>query len=239
MKLKITHIYPDLLNLYGDRGNIECLRHRLLWRGIDVEIEECTTDMPLNLENSDIVFWGGGTDREEAVALSWLMNNKDEICRYAKNNGVIVALCGGFAFLGKSTVIGGEETEVLGIVNMHTELSEKRFTGDVVAYSPLIDSDIVGFENHSTCTYTEGVTPLCEVLHGGGNNGADGTEGIVDGNIFGTYLHGPLFPKNPKLCDYILEKALKRKYSDFGKLCDIDDTLENNANDFIRIRYIK
>lgn len=239
MKLKITHIYPDLLNLYGDKGNIESLRRRLLWRNIEAEVAECNSSEELDLEDTDILFIGGGTDREEAAVLSKLMNNKEKIENYAKSGGVIVALCGGFPFLGKSTVIGGETVEALGILDITTEQSEKRFTGDVVAYSSLSDSEIVGFENHSTKTDIGSLEPLCKVSYGGGNNGTDCGEGVVFGNIFGTYLHGPVFPKNPKLCDYILEQALKHKYAEFEKLSEIDDTLENNANEFIRKRYAK
>ena len=238
MKLKIMHIYPDLLNLYGDKGNIECLRKRLLWRGIDAEVIECNSSCELDLSDTDIALIGGGGEREERVALSKLMQKSDMLKGYIKSDGVLVALCGGFSFLGNYTFIGNEKTDALGLVDIYTDLSNTRFSGDVVLKSDNFGY-ITGFENHRSLIHTGDFAPIGEVVYGGGNNGKDSKEGLLYKNIFATNLHGPLFPKNPKLCDSVLERALERKYPDFEGLKELDDALEEKASDVIIKRYIK
>lgn len=234
--LNIVHLYPDLLNLYGDKGNIECMKKRLLWRGIDVNVLECTNKNPeIDFENTDIIFVGGGSDREQEIVCGKLLEKKTEICNYAELGGVIVAVCGGYQLLGKYYKTSNSKIEGLGILDIttDTEPNASRLIGNIVLKSELISQNIVGFENHGGRTDIGKHTPLGKVVSGLGNNGNSGFEGVVYKNVIGTYLHGPLLPKNPQLCDYILTQALKRKYSDFNGLAPLDDELENTANDYV------
>ena len=176
MKIKILHLFPDLLNLYGDSGNIESLRKRLAWRGIDAEVREYKADdTDFDLSDVDILFLGGGTEREERIAVSKLMAEKEKIFDYVNSGKSLFAVCGGFRMLGKYSETDENKQEELGILDF---------------------------------------------------------KGVV-----ATNLHGPLLPKNPKLCDYILENALKIKYSEFEGLSPLSDDLENKANNLIVERY--
>lgn len=222
MNIKILHLYPDLLNLYGDKGNIEALRHRLLWRGIDVEVVECRAEDEVDLSDIDIVFLGGGSDKEEQLVCTKLCRYAEALRNYVEDGGCLVAVCGGYPMLGK-------QENGLGVLDIYTESTDKRFTGNVVLDSDLVDMKIVGFENHASRTTTGDYAPL-----GIRDNGE--AEGIIYKNVLATYLHGPLFPKNPQLCDYVLANALKRKYADFEGLSELDDTAEITANEFISIR---
>ena len=240
MKLKIIHLYPDLLNLYGDKGNIETMKHRLVWRGIDAEVIAHTSeDGDINLDGADIVFLGGGTEREEKTVIQKLIPQKDKLIEYVNSGGTLFAVCGGFDMLGKFCEYGSEQVEGLGILDMHTGNGKKRMNGDVIIESEIFDGKIVGFENRAGKTYTNNLKHLGRVLSGGGNNGEDMTEGVVYKNVIGTHLHGPVLPKNPKLCDYILECALRKKYMEFTKLTPLRDDLETKANEFMVNRYIK
>lgn len=238
MKIKIVHLYPDLLNLYGDKGNIECLRHRLLWRDIDVEVTEILSEETFDISGADIIFLGGGSDREQEIVLGKLMEHRDELREYAENGGSILAVCGGYELLAKSFEIGGEKKEALGILDCYAVSAEERFTDNVVLQSELVREKIVGFENHSGRMDIGGGKPLGKVLCGNGNDGS-GTEGMVYKNVIATYLYGPLLPKNSELCDYILTNALKHKYSEFDRLRKLDDTMEIDANTGVVTRFVK
>lgn len=234
--LNIVHLYPDLLNLYGDKGNIECMKKRLLWRGIDVNVSACTNQNPeIDFDKTDIIFVGGGSDREQKIVCGKLLEKKSEICNFAENNGVIVAVCGGYQLLGKYYKTADAKIEGLGILDITTDSEENapRLIGNIVIESDFISQKIVGFENHGGRTDIGKHTPLGKVVCGFGNNGTSGYEGVIYKNVIGTYLHGPLLPKNPQLCDYILTKALERKYSDFAGLAPLDDKLENIANEYV------
>lgn len=240
MKIKITHLLPDLLNLYGDNGNIECLRHRLLWRGIEVEVTEHTRDMGApDLNETDILFIGGGSEKEERTAVEILRNYSDAIKEYIDRDKTLIAVCGGFPLLGRYYTDGDEKIEGISALDIYTEAADKRIIGDIIIKSELIDSTVVGFTNHGGKTYINGYTPLGEVVYGVGNNGEDTGEGIHFKNVFATYIHGPLFPKNPKLCDFVLERTLAVKYEDFNGLAPLEDDLENKAHRFIIDRYLK
>ncbi len=234
-KIKITHIYPNLLNLYGDKGNIACLEKRLKWRGIDAEVEQITDEKTINFENTDIIFLGGGTEKEVKLVLERLFVQKNEFVRFAENGGTIIGVCEGFELLGKSLCIGGEKVEGLGVLDIYTEIADDglRFTGDVVLECDDIKWPVVGFENHITRTYIGNLSPVGKVIKGKGNDGTSGCEGVVCKNVIGTHLHGPLFPKNPQMCDRILFNTLKHKYEDFKELAPVDDGLEELANEFI------
>lgn len=238
--LNIIHLYPDLLNLYGDKGNIACMQKRLNWRGIDAEIQTCTNkDHSINLETADIIFVGGGSDREQEIVCGLLLKKKAELINYVENSGVLVAVCGGYQLLGKYYQTADKKIEGLGILDIYTDAGDTRLIGNVVLESELFSQKICGFENHAGRTYIGSHTPLGKVVYGYGNNGESGFEGVIYKNVIGTYLHGPLLPKNPMLCDYILTAALKRKYPDFNKLSELNDELENTANKYIENRFVK
>ena len=236
MLINITHLYPDLLNLYGDRGNIKALVQRLKWRNIDVNVTTVEGDDIIDLLNTDILFLGGGSDREQLIVEQKLLKYQEKIKDYVNSGGVIVAVCGGYQLLGNYYKAHGETIKGLGIIDMHTEAEEKRLIGNIVMRCNIdgIEFDVVGFENHSGRTIINNGEPLGKVIKGFGNNGKDGFEGVLYKNVFGTYLHGPLFPKNPKLTDIILTRALKRKYKDFEGLTKIDDTLEEKTNKSVK-----
>lgn len=232
------HLYPDLLNLYGDMATIESLRHRLLWRGIDVEVVKHTSEEgSVNFDDIDIVFLGGGGDREEKTVMKKLVGEKDKFEQYVDSEGVIFATCGGMDMLGKYCKFADETVEGPGILDIYTEPGAKRMTGNVVLESNVFEGKIVGFENRPGKTNIGNLTPLGTVITGGGNNGEDCTEGVIYKNVIGTHLHGALLPKNPKLSDYIIETALRKKYMEFSKLTPLSDELESKANEFIVERY--
>lgn len=240
MKIKILHMYPDLLNLYGDKGNIECLKKRLEWRGIEAEAVSFTCeDTDFDLSDVDIVFIGGGSDREQKIVCHRLLEHKDAIKAYVEDNGALVAVCGGYQLLGRYYKLEDETIEGLKILDIYTEQGDKRLIGNIVLQSDFLEQKIVGFENHGGRTYIGGHKPLGKVVYGNGNDDKSGYEGVVYKNVVATYLHGPLLPKNPKLCDYILENAIGRKYPEFEGLKPLDDELENTANEYIVKRFEK
>lgn len=240
MKIKILHLYPDLLNLYGDKGNIECMRSRLVWRGIDAEVVAYTCeDTGFDLSDIDIVFIGGGSDREQKIVCSRLLEHKDALKSYVEDGGSLVAVCGGYQLLGKYYKLQDETIEGLDILDIYTEQGKKRLIGNIVLETDFIDEKIVGFENHGGRTYIGEHTPLGRVAYGYGNDEKSGAEGVIYKNVVATYLHGPLLPKNPALCDYILTNALKRKNPGFEGLSPLDDDLEKTANEYIVNRFKK
>ena len=233
-KIKIIHLYPNLLNLYGDKGNISALLRRLQWRGITAELDIITGEEEIDFSSADIVFLGGGTEREVKLVLEKLMPRKEELKAFTESGKTVLAVCEGFEMLGKYFYMNENKLSGLDVLNICSEQaqSNKRILGDAV-----IESDggvnIVGFENHSGRMNIGDYKALGKVIKGEGNDGKSGYEGLRYKNVFATYLHGPLLPKNPKLCDIILDVTLKNKYSDFCKLEDLDDTIENMANNYI------
>ena len=234
--VNILHLYPDLLNLYGDKGNIEALRKRLIWRNIDANVISVTSsDESIDFESTDIIYLGGGSDREQEIVLEKLSKYKKELKSFVESGKTLIATCGGFEMLGESLFSKEKKVDGLGVLNINTSLSKEksRLIGNVVIKADFLDSYIVGFENHGGRIDIGSYNPLGKVVTGYGNNGKDALEGVVYKNLIGTNLHGPLFPKNPMLCDYILENTLKHKYLDFDKLISLDDELENLANNYI------
>lgn len=240
MKIKILHMYPDLLNLYGDKGNIACLEKRLTERNIESEVVTYTNDSTdFDLSDIDIIFIGGGSDREQKIVCNKLLAHKQQLKEYVENDGVLVAVCGGYQLLGKYYKLKDETIEGLDILDIYTEQGNGRLIGNIVLEPNFISQKIVGFENHGGRTYIGNHKPLGKVLYGNGNSDKCENEGVIYKNVVATYLHGPLFPKNPMLCDYVLKNALKRKYPDFGNLSPLDDRLENAANEYIVNRFLK
>lgn len=226
--LNILHLYPDLLNLYGDKGNLASLTHRLTWRGMDASVTVCNQEDTPDFSDCDIVILGGGADKEQESVCELLADKAEALKAYVENDGVMLATCGGFEMLG-----------TLGILGIQTKTDEKRLISDVILKSDLTDTPICGFENHSGRIDIGNYTPLGKVLFGNGNNGTDGTEGLVYRNLIATYLHGPLLPKNPQLCDWLLLRALKKKYPNFEVLTPLDDSMESAANQYICRTFLK
>lgn len=237
MKLTIGHLYPDLLNLYGDRGNIQCFRKRLEWRGIEAEVIPFLSGDEIDFSRLDIVLLGGGSDREQELVCGYLKNIRDDFKKYVEEGGVVLAVCGGYQLLGKYYKTRTETIEGLAILDIITEWEPERLVKNIILNSPLFDMPVVGFENHGGRTYIGDHTPLGKVFFGYGNTGKSGYEGVVYKNVIATYLHGPLLPKNPQVCDYLLERALKRKYGEDVRLEPLPDELERSANSYIADRY--
>ncbi len=230
--LTVCHLYPDLLNLYGDRGNVLAFMRRCSWRGLSVQVREVNLGDPVEFADYDFLFIGGGSDREQALMAADLKTRVDAL-RMAVDNGLVVlAICGGYQLLGRYyRTPQGHEIPGLGLLDFYTEAGDKRIIGNVVLEAELAGkkTKLVGFENHGGKTFINGQKPLGSVLYGHGNNGQDGQEGVRYKNVFCSYLHGPLLPKNPVLTDYIIALALERKgYS--SKLNVLDDEIENLAN---------
>jgi len=238
-ELNICHLYPDLLNLYGDRGNIMALKMRCVWRGINVNVSNISIGDKFDAEAYDIIFLGGGQDYEQEIIQDDLLNQKGEEIRNAvKNDKVFLAICGGYQLLGSYYKTWyGKEIHFLNALDLWTIGCKERMIGNFVFECDFLKNDhydgkIVGFENHSGRTYLgPGVKPLGKIIKGYGNNGEDGFEGAIYKNVYCSYSHGSLLPKNPALADHLISVALKQKYKDFVSLSGIDDEFENLAHD--------
>lgn len=240
MIIKIAHLYPDMLNLYGDRGNIIALTERMKARQIEVHTDAITMGKSFNADDYDILFIGGGQDFEQDVLLDDLKKGKDtEINKAIHNGTVMLAICGGYQMLGKYyKTYDGKMLEYMGALDFYTEGKEERMIGNY-AYKTKEGIEVVGFENHSGRTYLgKGVEPLGKMIKGFGNNGEDGTEGVRFKNTFGTYSHGPVLPKNPDFADLLISKAIENKYGK-SDLAPLDDSLEAKARAQVMKLYIK
>lgn len=229
MEIRICHLYYDILNLYGDNGNILSMKNRLEWRGIHCEVDKVSFGEVDTNKEYDIIFIGGGQDFEQDLLVKDLKKYKAEwLLNEIEKGTVVLGICGGYQMLGKYYEMpDGKKVEFLGGINAYTTSSTKRMIGNV-AFSCKENGElpIVGFENHSGQTWLlDGVEPLGHVVKGYGNNGEDNTEGARYKNVFATYSHGPLLPKNPVFCDTLLQIAIERKYPDY-KLEPLDDTIE-------------
>lgn len=222
------------MNIYGDRGNILTLVKRAEWRGIEVKVETVGRGRVADLSQYDLIFWGGGQDRDQELVFKDAAEFKTEPVRRAVAAGaVVLAVCGGYQLLGRSYMTAsGNTLPGLNLVDLHTVPGRRRNIGNIVidvTSLKLAPATLVGFENHSGKTYLgPGLQPLGRVLRGAGNNGEDGGEGVVSGNVFGTYLHGSLLPKNPHFADLLLSRALAR--SGGGELAALDDGAEIAAH---------
>jgi len=241
MELKICHLYPDLLNLYGDQGNVVTLAQRSRRRGIDVTLVSAPLGERVSLTDCDILFLGGGQDAEQALLLDELRSFRGaEIGAAIEDGKTVLAICGGYQILGHSyRTWDGQEMDCIGALDLHSVGHKERMIGDYMfAWDEPGEESlaVVGFENHSARTYLGScLRPFGRVLSGHGNNGEDGTEGVRYKNVFGTYSHGPLLPKNPKVADYLLRLALERKYGT-AELESLDDSLEEAAHRFMVAR---
>ncbi len=211
-KLKLGHLYPKLLNIYGDIGNIITLKKRCEWRGIDLEIDEINVGDKIS--NHDIYFIGGGQDLQQIEVSKELQKHKEFLISERENMAVFLGICGGYQLLGHYyQPHNGEKLLGISLLDAYTIAGNKRFIGNVTVKSDFVEPNtLVGFENHSGLTYLEGDTePIGTVVIGNGNNGKDKTEGARYKNVFGTYMHGSFLPKNPQFADYLIELALGSK----------------------------
>ncbi|CAA7600694.1 CobBQ-type GATase domain protein [Acididesulfobacillus acetoxydans] len=300
MKITICHLYPDLLDLYGDRGNILALAARCSWRGIEGLVQRSSLGDPLDFRHIDILFIGGGSDREQSILVNDLKRRETELREAIEEGLVVLGICGGYQLLGQYYQTGGgDKIPGLGILNLWTVAGRERLIGNVIAdLNPAawgqeptgeaavrgtgnsegrggglqtgpgtgcslgsvagtdngaaakaetgsgaasgsgILTTLVGFENHSGRTYLgEGLLPLGLIRHGYGNNGQDQGEGVRYRNVFGTYLHGPLLPKNPHLADLLLALALRRRGVAVLPAV-LDDRLEIRAHQAVVRRFL-
>jgi hypothetical protein len=236
MELRLCHLYPDLLNLYGDRGNIATLRQRAQWRGIAVRLVETRLGDTIDPEAHDLFFIGGGEDRQQALAAPDLCRMKGAALREAAEGGAaVLAVCGGYQLLGHYyRPADGPDLEGLGLLDLHTVHpgpGAHRLIGNIVIRESSAGVRLVGFENHGGRTRLgPGARALGTVVAGFGNNGEDGSEGAVWRGVYGTYLHGPLLPKNPWLADRLITLALQRRYGEVP-LAPLPDVEEQRAAD--------
>jgi CobQ-like glutamine amidotransferase family enzyme len=237
MKFTLGWLYPDLMNIYGDRGNILTLLQRAEWRGFETRLLMLGRGNNEDMEEVDVFFFGGGQDREQALVYEDLLDFKQPKLERAVAEGAqVLAVCGGYQLLGHYyQTADGERFNGIGLIDVKTEAGKKRFIGDVVIETDIADlrpRTLVGFENHSGRTFLgPKARSLGRVVIGNGNNGDDGHEGFIQGGVIGSYLHGSLLPKNPHLADYLIRGALKRR--GVAELSPLDDSAELAAHELI------
>ncbi|MEW6447519.1 MAG: glutamine amidotransferase [Bacillota bacterium] len=231
--LTVCHLYPNLLNLYGDRGNVIAFVQRCRWRRIPVQVREVNLGETVDFKEIDFLFIGGGSDREQGLIIADLRKHTSSLAAAIEDGLVVLAICGGYQLLGLYyQPLVGPEIPGLGILDLYTRAGTKRLIGNIAIETELDGKTVraCGFENHSGQTFLGNIEPLGRVLKGYGNNGRDGFEGARYKNVFCSYLHGPLLPKNPALTDHLLRLALERRGMD-RFLSRLDDTVENLANE--------
>ena len=231
--LRVCALYPELMNIYADRGNIAVLSARCRWRGLGFELSAASLGEPLDPGAHDIFYIGGGQDRDQiAVARDMAATKRSALHEAAERDAVVLAVCGGYQLLGHSYQLGEQELPGIGLLDLRTVRAPgPRLIGNCAIACELGSGPqvVAGFENHGGRTYLgDGGEPLGRVLRGHGNNGSDATEGARRANVFGTYLHGPLLPKNHRLADRLIELALG------VSLEPLDDSLEQAAHDSAR-----
>jgi CobQ-like glutamine amidotransferase family enzyme len=237
MRFTVGWLYPDLMNIYGDRGNILTLLKRAEWHGLEPKLVELGRGATGDMDDVDIFFFGGGQDREQALIYDDLKEFKQESLQKAVANGAqILAVCGGYQLLGHYyQTADGERYDGIGLIDVRTEAGKKRYIGDIVIQmniQGLIPATLVGFENHSGRTFLgPDAKPLGKILHGKGNNGSDRTEGCIQNGVIGTYMHGSLLPKNPHFADHLIGNAIRRRGD--GALSHLDDSAELAAHGWI------
>ncbi|PGK51357.1 glutamine amidotransferase [Priestia megaterium] len=234
-KLTLFHYFPDRLNLYGDRGNVLTLKRRCEWRNIELDIVEVKQAKDAPIKQADIVFIGGGSDREQSLCTDELFAIKQDFKSMVEDGVSCLTICGGYQFLGDHYItINEEKLKGLGILDFYSVSKDPRLIGNLLVKSDRF-GQLVGFENHGGRTY-HGYETLGKVAKGHGNNNEDGEEGLLYKHLIGTYLHGPILPKNPRVADFLIEKALDRKYGD-SALPYLDDALEHQTNQHVWSMY--
>jgi CobQ-like glutamine amidotransferase family enzyme len=239
MELRVLALYPDQMNIYADRGNILFLQRRCEWRGLGFSYAAAGPGDGLDPVAHDLIYLGGGQDRDQrAVAADMVATKREALAGAVDDGAVLLAVCGGYQLLGHSYQLGEERLPGLGLADLETVREPgERLIGNVAIEADLGAGaeTLAGFENHGGRTYLgESAKPLGRVLKGHGNNGRDGFEGVRRNNMIGTYLHGPLLPKNAWLADRLLALALERRYSTAPELEPLDDRLELAARESAR-----
>ena len=244
MELKVLCLYPNIMDLYGDNGNLEILKYRLNSRNIDMTLDTYTIGDPsLDLSEYDLVFMGGGSDKEQKLVASDLIKYKDIIKHSIKSGTFYLLICGAYQLFGKyykdseDNLIKG--LNIFDYYTLSSTNKNERCIGNVIVETDILGDSIkiVGFENHGGQTYDVD-KPFAKVLYGNGNTFKCEYEGYFDGNVLGTYLHGPLLSKNPELSDYIIKKCLERKYNKKINLKKINDEFEIVAKQEIIDKYL-
>jgi lipid II isoglutaminyl synthase (glutamine-hydrolysing) len=235
MKIRVGHLYPSYLNIYADRGNIAVLARRAAWRGHELEVAAIGMNDPVEPGAHDLYYIGGGQDREQALVARDLAG-KNGLVEAVAGGAAVLAVCGGYQLLGRFyRERSGEELPGIGLLPLHTVAGERRMIGDVLLECELVPGrrlTLAGFENHAGRTILDdGAEPLGRVIAGFGNDGESGFEGCRFGRAIGTYLHGPLLPRNPWLADWLLAEALAhRTGTDAAELDPLADALEAEAH---------
>lgn len=243
-QLQIAHLYPEQMNIYGDRGNILTLVQRCRWREIAVRVDAIKPGQVVDWAQYDLAFFGGGQDSGQSLIADDFVQRHGAALKSALEDGlVMLAICGGYQLLGHYFLTHTDEKlPGIGALDVHTVGGDKRLIGNIMvepgelagarAAGVAANGLLVGFENHSGRTYLgPAARPLGRVLRGYGNNGEDGTEGAVYRNTHGCYMHGSLLPKNPHFADHLLRLALERRYGSSAALAPLDDALELHAHD--------
>ena len=235
MKVVIGHLYPDYLNIYADRGNIAVFERRAAWRGIELEVEEVGPGDEVRPGAHDLLYIGGGQDREQALIAPDLAAKGESVKAAVETGAALLAVCGGYQLLGQFyRDRSGAELPGVGLFPLQTVAGERRMIGDVLLeceLEPGAPRTLAGFENHAGRTYLDkGAEPLGRVVAGFGNDGESGFEGCRVGRAIGTYLHGPLLPRNPWLADWLLAQALAHRLGEAPGLEELSDGLEGEAH---------
>jgi lipid II isoglutaminyl synthase (glutamine-hydrolysing) len=230
-ELRVCALYPDLMNIYADRGNLLMLERRCEWRGIGFRVHASSLGDPLDADAHDLFYLGGGQDRDQRLcAQDLLATKRDALAQAAARDAVVLGICGGYQLLGRSYVLDEEEIEGVGLLDVRTVREPgPRLIGNVAIE---VDVDgggvLAGFENHGgRTTLGPDAAPLGRVLRGHGNDGRSGVEGARRGNTLGTYLHGPLLPKNAWFADWLIATALGLEQA---QLTPLEDELERLAH---------
>ncbi len=239
MELRFLALYPEQMNIYADRGNVLFLQRRCQWRGIGFAHASAGLGEAFDPGAHDFIYLGGGQDRDQrAVAADMVESKRDALAEATEDGAVVLAVCGGYQLLGSSYQLDRERLPGLGLVDLETARSSgPRLIGNVAIEVDLGSGPqtVAGFENHGGRTHLgAGALPLGKVIKGFGNNGEDGLEGVRRNNLIGTYLHGPLLPKNAWLADRLIALALERRYGQRPQLEPLDDSLERAAHESAR-----
>jgi len=235
VKIVVGHLYPDYLNIYADRGNIAVLARRAAWRGYDVELRPVSIGEPVRPGEYDLLYVGGGQDREQALVAQDLVAKAEGVREAVAEGAALLAVCGGYQLLGRSyRDFHGTDLPGIGLFPLETDAGETRMIGDVLLECELEPGErrtLAGFENHAGRTRLDvGAQPLGRVLAGFGNDGESGWEGCRVGRAVGTYLHGPLLPRNPWFADWLLAQAFAHRLGELPELEPLHDDLETEAH---------
>ena len=234
MKLVLCQLYPEHLSIYADRGNVLVLARRCEWRGIGFELRPLRLGDELDPGAADLYLLGGGQDRDQELIAGDLLRHADALHAAVEGGAAVLAVCGGYQLAGHHYLgHAGASLPGVGLLDVETVAGDRRLIGNVVCEADLGDGSrtIVGFENHAGRTIlAPGQSPLARVIDGNGNDGASGLEGARSGRVIGTYVHGPLLPKNPWLADWLIAEALARRHGELA-LEPLDDRFEQRAAD--------